>query len=163
LTLFAIFRRNQLTLAGWWLPAEIRVETMNAIIFHVFHSIICIICYNFHFIFYLEIERFVIFFLLVFCCIQNAVTLWEGWMSFHCSEGINIKWPNKEKSGNVSHKQLKNIRIHTKIKKFDIWALYLRNFLHIFWLLNSNFCSKCPNFIPNVLNFRKLEKFHILN
>jgi hypothetical protein len=39
---------------------------------------------------------------------------------------------------------------------FNVWALFLRDFLHIFWLLNSNFGSKCPNFIPNVFNFRKM-------
>jgi hypothetical protein len=35
-------------------------------------------------------------------------------------------------------------------------GIIFEKLLHIFWLLNSNFCSKCPNFIPNVLNFRTI-------
>jgi hypothetical protein len=58
---------------------------------------------------------------------------------------IRVFWKNYNKGSPIQN-----------AKNLVIWALFLSNFLHTFWLLNSNICSKCPNFIPNVLNFKKI-------
>jgi hypothetical protein len=46
----------------------------------------------------------------------------------------------------------------------NVWAILLKNFSHIIWFCKSNLCSKCPNFISNVLKTsRKFAEIHILN
>jgi hypothetical protein len=59
-------------------------------------------------------------------------------------------------------REISNFTLGLSLVKISHMRIFLRNFLHIFWLLNSNFCSKCPNF-TRMSTSEKFEKFHILN